>query len=229
MHAYLRTISIAVVMVSGAGLAWVMKPTEKLADIRQSFTLESMVPRQFGHWRIDGSVVPVAPSPDVQAKLDKIYSQTLSRTYINPEGQRVMLSIAYGGDQSDSMQVHFPEVCYASQGFDVSEMGRGTLPGDQTSLPVKRLVARLGNRSEPITYWLVVGDTAVASGTKQKFAQLKYGLIGKVPDGFLVRVSTIDPDKSVAYEVQAEFIKAMLAAMQSDDRMRLVGRDRPLS
>src|SRR6476660_10538444 len=97
---HLRTVVIGLLMLLGAALAWAMKPTEKLAAHRESFLLEQMVPEQFGEWKIDTTIVPIAPSPDVKARLDKIYNQTLSRTYVNPAGHRMMLSIAYGGDQS---------------------------------------------------------------------------------------------------------------------------------
>lgn len=219
-----RMFIIALLMFAGAGLAWAMKPTQKIADARGKPDLNAMIPRQFGEWKIDISIVPIEPSPEVQAKLDKIYNQTLSRTYVNSAGQRVMLSIAYGGDQSDSMQVHKPEVCYAAQGFEVFNIVAGILLTKYGELPVKRLIATQGNRNEPITYWVVVGDKAILSGMKQKFAQIGYGLTGKVPDGFLVRVSSIDRDREGAYHHQEKFIKAMLGAMSEENRARIAGR-----
>lgn len=219
-----RMLVIALLMLAGAGLALAMKPTQKIADTREKPALDAMIPRQIGEWKIDTSIVPIEPSPEVRAQLDKIYNQTLSRTYVNPAGQRVMLSIAYGGDQSDSMQVHKPEVCYAAQGFEVFDAVGGTLFTQYGELPVKRIMALQGNRNEPITYWVVVGDKAVLSGMKQKFAQLSYGFTGKVPDGFLVRVSSIDRDRQGAYQQQEEFIKAMLGAMSETNRARIAGR-----
>jgi len=219
-----RMLIIALLMFSGAGLAWAMKPTQRIADASEKPVLKTLIPSQIGEWKIDASIVPIEPSPDVQAALNKIYNQTLSRTYVNPAGRRIMLSIAYGGDQSDSMQVHQPEVCYAAQGFEVFGAVAGLLLTQYGELPVKRLIARQGNRNEPITYWVVVGDKATLSGLKQKLAQLSYGLTGKVPDGFLVRISSIDLDRQSAYQLQEEFIKSMLGAMNEKDRARIVGR-----
>lgn len=219
-----RMLIIALLMFSGAGLAWAMKPTQKIADIREKPDLNTLIPSQVGEWKIDASIVPIEPSPDVQAALNKIYNQTLSRTYVDPAGRRIMLSIAYGGDQSDSMQVHQPEVCYAAQGFEVFGAVAGMLLTQYGELPVKRLIARQGNRNEPITYWVVVGDKATLSGFTQKLAQLRYGLTGKVPDGFLVRISSIDPDRQSAYRLQEEFIKALLGALHEKDRARIAGR-----
>ncbi len=219
-----RMLVLALLMFAGAGLAWAMKPTQKIADLGPAVNLESIIPREFSDWRVDPSIMPISVSPDVQAALDKIYNQTLSRTYANPAGGRMMLSIAYGGDQSDSMQMHRPEVCYAAQGFEVLAAVGGTLLTQYGELPVKRLMALQGSRNEPITYWIVVGDKAILSGMRQKFAQLSYGLTGKVPDGFLVRVSSIDRDRQGAYQQQEEFIKAMLGAMSEKDRARIAGR-----
>ena len=219
-----RMLVIALLMFAGAGLALAMKPTQKIADTREKADLDAMIPRQIGEWKIDTSIVPIEPSPEVKALLNKIYNQTLSRTYVDPAGRRIMVSIAYGGDQSDSMQVHKPEVCYAAQGFEVFNIVAGILLTKYGELPVKRLIATQGNRNEPITYWVVVGDKAILSGMKQKFAQLSYGLTGKVPDGFLVRVSSIDRDRQSAYQQQEEFVKAMLGAMSETNRARIVGR-----
>ena len=109
-----RTYMVALLMVVGAGLAVAMTPTQQIADSREKANLEAMIPARIGDWRIDTSIVPIEPSPEARALLEKIYSQTLSRTYINSAGQRVMLSIAYGGNQNDSMKVHQPEVCYGA-------------------------------------------------------------------------------------------------------------------
>ena len=61
--------------------------------------LETMFPKAFGDWRVDTSMPVILPSPDVQALLDKIYNQVLSRSYVNAKGERIMLSVAYGGDR----------------------------------------------------------------------------------------------------------------------------------
>ena len=224
MTPLLRTALItAALMFAASAAAVALRPTHKLADAGPKVDLEAMIPKQFGDWRIDTTIAPVLPAPDVQAKLDKIYNQVLARTYINGRGQRVMLSIAYGGDQSDSMQVHLPEVCYAAQGFQINKTSLGQLATDYGALPVKRLVASLNSRVEPITYWITVGDKVVNSGMKRKLAQLKHGITGSVPDGTLVRASSIERDEVNAYALQEGFLRQMLSAMQLSDRSRIVG------
>jgi EpsI family protein len=218
-------LGIGGAMAAAAVLAVALKPTTRLADQRPPLVLEKIVPADFGGWQVDKSIVPVTVSPDVQSKLDVIYNQTLNRTYINANGQRVMLSIAYGGDQSgDGTQVHRPEFCYAAQGFQLTRNVVGDLATRYGALPVRRLMAVQGRRNEPITYWVTVGDKATVPGLRRKLSQLAYGLTGKVPDGMLVRVSSIDADTRNAYGLQQSFIDAMLGAMPPQDRVRIAGK-----
>jgi EpsI family protein len=219
----MRYLLIGLLMLVAAGLAFALTPREKTADSGPRIDLERMLPKQFGVWRVDESVVPVQVSADVQAKLNKIYNQTLTRTYVNDQGKRVMLSIAYGGDQSDAMQVHKPEVCYPAQGFQVIKQYQDILDLGSVRIPVKRLVAANGARIEPITYWITVGDVVAMSGWKRKIAQLRYGFTGKIPDGLLFRVSTISRDEEAAFQIQAEFSKSLIASMDSFARQRLIG------
>jgi EpsI family protein len=135
-----------------------------------------------------------------------------------------MLSIAYGGDQSDSMAVHKPEVCYPSQGFHITKQTNTTLETGFHPVPVVRLVAVQNTRVEPITYWIIIGDKVLASGTGRKIEQLKYGLTGKVPDGLLFRVSSITTDENTAFSEQAGFINELLKGVNPDARVRLIGK-----
>ena len=222
----LKLVLVGLAMLMAAGLAVAMKPTTRVGDSGAHVNLENMIPKQFGDWREDASTSVQIVNPEQQAQLSKIYGQTLFRTYISGNGARIMLSIVYGGDQSDSMQVHKPEICYPAQGFVLWKTTVDDLPTPYGVLPVKRLITSLGNRREPITYWITVGDKAVRAGLPQKLEQLAYGLTGKIPDGMLVRVSSIDSDDTRAYRTQDEFIKGMLASMKIDDRVRVAGRFR---
>lgn len=220
----IRHLAVAAAMVVTAGLALAMKPTDRMSEQRPPLELETSIPKAFGDWRLDPRMAPVTVSPDVQAALDKIYSQTLSRTYINSSGERIMLVIAYGGDQSRATQVHKPEVCYPMQGFQISSMVSGVMEAARTNIPIMRLVAVQGPRVEPITYWIAVGDTVVRGALEQNLARLKYGLTGTVPDGILVRVSNISRDADKAYELQHRFVDDMLQAMPPQTAARLLGR-----
>lgn len=211
-------------MLAAAGLALTMTPDHKIADNGPKVDLETLIPKQFGEWELDGTLIPLLADPKQTALLNKLYSQILSRTYVNSRGERIMLSIAYGGDQSDDMAVHKPEVCYPSQGFQILANSTSMFSTGDGFIPVKRLVAAQGQRIEPITYWTTVGDNVAINGLEWKLYQLKYGLTGKIPDGLLFRISSIQPDAAEAYRLQDDFARALLAALTPGGRKRLIGQ-----
>lgn len=216
-------VLVGTLMLCTAVFAQWSRPTIHLADRIGKPDLETLFPARFGDWRVDTSMPVVLPAPDVQAKLNAIYNQVLSRTYINTAGERVMLSVAYGGDQSNGTRAHRPEVCYPAQGFQIfsSQSGVVDLPGQ--ALPVRQLMSRLGGRFEPITYWIVVGGQVATSHVDQKLAELRYSVKGVIADGMLVRVSTIDQDAARGHAAQAKFITAMAAAVAGTAHERIFG------
>ena len=163
-------------MLVASMLSIAMTPTRKVADLSEKVDLSALIPQSFGNWKVDTSVIPVQPSPELQAVIEKLYQQTLSRSYVNSNGERVMLSIAYGGDQSRSMAVHKPEVCYAAQGFVIVKESTDEMASQFGAIPVKRLVAEMGSRTEPITYWITTGDQVTRDGFAWRLTQLRYGL-----------------------------------------------------
>ena len=219
----LSHLLIGLAMLAAAGLAVALTPRLKLADQGPMVSLEAMIPKQFGEWKLEETMASLIVSPDVQALLDSIYSQTLTRNYVNDKGERIMLSIAYGNDQSYSSQVHRPEMCYPAQGFEIKSMSKDSIDFSGAKLPVMKLVATQGLRIEPITYWVMIGGSAVRGNMEQHFARLKYGLTGKIPYGLLVRVSTISANESESYRTQEQFVRDMLGAVPKQYRKVLTG------
>ncbi len=213
----------AVFVVAALAGAAVAAPLLKPTALAEPIDLERAVPAQFAGWRIDPEVVPVTPAPDVQANLDRIYRQVVNRTYVNGQGERMMLTVAYGGDQSDALKAHRQEACYAAQGFSIHGLRHGTLALGDGAIPVTRLVAVRGERVEPVTYWFTMGDRVVLGRVERLRAQLAAGLAGRVPDGMLVRVSNLTDDAPRAFAAQQAFVTALLAALPSTAAPRLVG------
>jgi EpsI family protein len=220
----LRNLLLLGLMLAAAGLAVVLRPTHKIADHAPKVELARMIPHQFADWREETQPSAMIVDPQQQAMVDKLYNQTLSRTYVNESGYRIMLSIAYGSDQSDAMQVHKPEVCYPSQGFVLQGRQAGSLALGKDSIPVTRILTTLGQRHEPITYWTTIADQVVRGGLNKKLIEMRYGLSGKIPDGMLIRVSSIDPESAQAYEIQSRFAAALLEAVAPEHRQRFSGR-----
>ena len=182
------------------------------------------IPQRFGAWHLDPHLQQVPPTSDVQASLDRIYDQIVARTYVGPNGEHVMLLVAYGGEQNDALKAHRQEGCYASQGFEIRDLHTDRFAIDGRSVPVTRMQAVRGERSEPVTYWFTMGDRVVMSRMERLGVQLSEGRAGRVPDGLLVRVSSLSTDPQEAFRIQEAFLQSMITALPEGMRWRFVGR-----
>jgi EpsI family protein len=219
----LKYLMIGLSMLGAFGLSYALTPKRLIANEESAINLKTMIPQQFGDWKTDETIVPLQPNPELQSAIDKVYNQTLTRTYINSKGEQIMLSIAYGADQGDNVQIHLPEGCYRGQGFAVSDKTESVMQTLFGKIPVSRLVATMGARNEPITYWVVVGGEVARDNWEMKKAKLRYAFKGEIADGLLIRVSSITPDAERGYALQQDFSGAMLKAIPVQYRSRLIG------
>lgn len=224
MKSLIRSLLLCLLMLGSAIAAILLRPSPAVPLDAPVVSLAEQLPKAFGDWRTleDGSGLVV--SPQVERQLEIFYADTLSRTYQNSKGQRVMLSLAFGRIQNRELQVHKPEVCYVAQGFQIKALQKANLPYENQSIPVMRLVAFQGVRNEPITYWIRSGDTIVRGWYEQNKARITAGLQGVVPDGLLVRVSSISPTAEEAYAVQEKFLLDMLNAVPPQHQYMFVGK-----
>lgn len=216
-----RSALMAALMCGTAAAAYALRPARRSAGAQ--IDLETLIPARFGAWQQEMQSYAQVINPQTQELLDKLYNQILSRTYVAGPDRRVMLSLAYGGDQRGSLEAHKPEVCYPAQGFKVIDERDGTLATPFGSIPVRRLNTSLGPRIEPLTYWFTMGETLVQSRWDKRMVELRLALTGQIPDGLLFRVSSIDRDPERAWRVQQEFVTDLLAALGPAERTRLAG------
>lgn len=214
---------LAAAMVGASLLAAAARPTAQIDPARATQRIEDLFPRSLGEWRVDELHQALVRPGDGADKAYGVYDQVLERTYVNPAGQRVMLSVAYGSEQSVGLEVHRPEGCYPANGFRIDAKQVATLDLSGRVVPVTRLHAHKPGRSEPLTYWVVLGDQVVSDKWDFRWRQLSTGLRGRLLDGMLVRLSTIDSDVSRAYAVQADFARELAAALPAETRARVVG------
>ena len=211
---------MAALMLGAAITGFAARPRAKAAT---GIVLESAVPKSFGEWtELPDQGVQVV-NPQTKELIDKLYSQTLSRIYVNKQGYRIMLSLAYGDDQRGGLQAHRPEVCYPAQGFKLGKVDDGTLATSFGTIEVTRMTTSLGHREEPVTYWLTVGDQVIKNKFDKRLAEFRLGLTGQIPDGLLFRVSSIDKDASRAFAMQQRFAADMLGAVPLEIRRQLSG------
>lgn len=219
---FARALVLGLAM-GAASIAPVMLRDGDFAGARLApMDLERVVPREFGLWHEMAAAVQVV-NPQSKELIDKLYSQVLTRSYVNSSGQVVMLTIAYGNDQRGNLEVHKPEVCYPAQGFTVYQNVTGSLATSSGSISVRRLETSMGPRKEPVTYWSTLDGGVVESRIQKRLSELKSTLAGRVPDGLLVRVSSIDPDTAHAWQVHQAFVDALLQSLPDADRARMAG------
>lgn len=214
-----------VLMLATSGGTQLVKRSLSRSVQQRSLDLEDMIPNAFADWRQVDSTFSRIVDPVLEGTVSSIYSATLSRVYARSDGKRIMLSIAFSSSQTRETQVHRPEVCYVAQGFEVSELSKSTARVLRSGeLPVMRLVARAGTRTEPVTYWLRIGDNVVRGNIEQGLARVSHGLRGEVPDGLVFRVSSLDTRSLQAFQGHDEFVEALLSAVPASTQRELIGQ-----
>jgi len=164
----------------------------------------------------------VRPAEDSEKK--SIYDQEVSRLYLGENLPAVMLMIAYGSTQSDTLQLHRPEFCYPASGFEISETQASPQPvGSDQIIPASFFTGVRGDRTEHVLYWTRLGDQFPDSWVGQHIARMKNSLRGLVPDGVLVRASLISPDSTEAHATLKEFLEQLVLGSSPRVRQVLTG------
>jgi len=215
------TVWLMAVLMSGAAIAGISIRTPVP---EQPNFLEATVPETFGEWRkLDAS--PQMIDPATAEILKKVYAEVLSRTYVNSAGEQIMVSIARSKDQIGIHQAHLPKVCYPAQGFELlgAPNEDETLSTPDGQIPVTRMTARMGSRTEAVTYWLTMSDRVVRTRLEKRIVQLIAALTGQSPGGLMFRVSSIDRNSGHAFAEQQQFVADLMASISPDGRRRLAG------
>ena len=218
---------LALLCALAAAAAYHFTPHHMLADL-QPVKLDTMVPEQFGEWRMVPASGEIISSPEQDEFIKSIYSEVLTRTYMDNAGHHIMLSIAYKRDQSDNSgtQSHKPEICYPAQGFSIRKSSQGILNTDFGNISVRQLVTEHIDRVEPLSYWTMVGSVTVQGNLETKLAQMSYGFRNIIADGLIFRVSMIDSDMAASYQIQQKFIAELVQKLSIESRARLAGLTR---
>ena len=225
LNSILATVAILVTAVCGD----ILIPRKLMASANPSLNLETMIPQAFGKWKYRPTLGLVTPTAQEYVETNelaaKIYSQEIGRTYVDNEGHTVMLLIAYGPEQNYRLKAHRPEVCYTAQGFRVWDKTDHQLAINKNSstLTISRLITQRETRYEPVSYWMRVGNDVSTGIFDNQLLRLKYGLKGLIPDGALVRVSTVGLPAAQSFALQDEFIRDLLGSITPDARRFLIG------
>lgn len=202
-------ILIGVLMIAASVLAHMAKPTQYLANVAPHARLSEELPKHIEHWKklqIDDIEII---DPTRQAVLNYLYTDLLSASYLNTSNQLVMLSIAYGKDQSDGHNVHKPSICYPAQGFTITDERDIPLTLDKNrQINVHYMYTQNGQRTEPLIYWTTAGDFLYQSTLQRKIIEFKYSGTNLIPDGMILRISTLEKEPTIAINILTKIGRA---------------------
>lgn len=205
------------------------KPTVLWSSVVGEPDLEKVVPENFGAWELSRFGANVVVNPQQEEALRTIYTSTLARAYIHKiTGRQIMLSVAYGNDQTRDTQLHPPEACYRSQGFRVDELFPQEITAAGRQLPAMRMETVLGTRREFVSYFIRVGDQLGRGSLERNLVRMRYAAKGYIVDGLLFRVSEVSRGTAKnSYALQDEFIRDLLAELPADSLKHLLGQRAP--
>ena len=217
----------ALVLIGAMGAVSALAAVDGLVPLQRAagvdVDLERIFPQEFGEWRVDEATRAFVRPAQSKGRQYGIYDQVLERAYVNDNGESVMLSVAYGSEQSGGLQLHRPEVCYDFNGYRVQDVRGATLSLAGRWVPVTNLLADVPGRIEPITYWTVLGGEPTADQRTFRWRIISFALRHQVPDGMLIRLSSINMDPAAAFELHRRFADSMLRAMTPEHRAQVVG------
>jgi len=218
-----RDLLIGGACAIAAGSAQALKPRRNvtlLGDVK----LGDVTPRRFANWAEVhvGQVI----QPETDDSLAKtLYNQRVARVYeATNSSAMVMLLVAYGSTQSDVLQLHRPETCYPAFGFSLSSSAPTSIPlRNGIAVPARNLVASIENRMENVTYFTRIGEFLPRTQSEQRVDKLKTAFQGIIPDGILVRCSTLGGDTRACMEINRQFLADLVSSVAAPYRKVFIG------
>jgi EpsI family protein len=207
-------------LLAGSAGAVAMTP-RPAAPLLATGGLEKVIPAQLGPWAFESSSGFILPPRDMSEAL--IYSQVLTRVYVQPGHDPVMLLIAYGAGQTGMYEIHRPEACYPSQGYRLSARVDVPLRLDHRNVPAIFWSATNDVRTEQVMYWTRIGARFPDSWLESKTAVVEANLQRKLPDGVLVRMSSISSDAQAARDGLIGFAAQLTGSVGIMGRRLLLG------
>jgi EpsI family protein len=221
MSTFNKSYLLALLMICMPIAVHFIQPSQKLADSKTTLNLEEAIPLQFSDWKIEANNF----SQYTDASRVTTYDQLLNRTYINSRGERIMLTIGYGSEQTHYLKVHQQETCYKAQGFNIQQLLHSSLKIGDLDIPITQMYATRKDRNEHVTYWFTIGNSVIGNRVERFFTVLKYLFSGYIADGFLIRISNTTPKPNEnSYLEHQKFIMDLIAVLPKTTTDRLIGQ-----
>ncbi|KTE18992.1 hypothetical protein ATE67_15715 [Sphingopyxis sp. H050] len=183
-----RNALIGGVLACASGVALLRQPAIANPVVPEA-TFEKWIPDKFAGWSSVSQAGIVLPPPD--SMRDRLYDNLVTRVYSSADLPPVMLLLAYNNSQDGVLQVHRPEVCYPVGGFDLSETRPVDVKVGTQVIPANFFTATSPERLEQVQYFTRLGNAFPRRWSEQRFAVIRANLAGEIPDGMMMRVSTL--------------------------------------
>lgn len=198
-------------LLAATGAMYALRPRRVAARLVDG-VLDRAIPTEIGAYKfVSASGLVLPPQDEIT---ERIYDQVLTRVYAAEDQPPMMLLVAYGSAQDYTLQAHLPEICYPSSGYTVTALSRVPVklaPG--RSDRATYLTAERPDRSEQVFYWVRIGHEYPSTLGEERLAVIKANLYGQLPDGVLVRISTLASDRTAALPQIMRFHDALLHAL----------------
>jgi len=216
-----RNALIGGVLAGASAFAYVRQPAVANPVVPEK-TFETWVPDRFGRWSSVSQSGVVLPPPD--ALRDRLYDNLVTRVYAATGAPSVMLLLAYNNAQDGVLQVHRPEVCYPVGGFALSETRRVGVAVDGREIPANFFTATGPDRVEQVQYFTRLGDAFPRSWAEQRLAVIRANIAGDIPDGMMMRVSTLGIGAAEAETLLDEFSRSFILHSNGKLQTLLLGK-----
>jgi EpsI family protein len=192
-----RSLMLGSALLIGGGLTALRQPHASARPVPGD-RFEAMIPAKVGGWTSHKSAEVILPPRDEAS--DKLYQNLETRIYVGDGLPSVMFLCAYSSVQQNDVQVHRPEICYPASGYPIIKNIAKTIAVDGKQVNARFLIADRGGAREMILYWIRVGDRFPVDWRGQRIEMAKANLAGTIPDGVLLRISTILDDEAPALD-----------------------------
>lgn len=225
---HIRTTLLLLALALFGVAGWALRP--EITPTPPGPTLAEQMPQRIGQWEQQPNALDQIAATATNLSMEQPYDEIVTRTYRNPGGEIVMLTLAFGRNQRQEIKIHRPELCYPAQGFKVKQLQNASFEGVRSqasgeTISGKRMVAAGNNFDEIVSYWIRIGGTYSESAWQTRWTIFREGMNGRMTDGILVRVSQrvnpgVDPDNS--YRLQQEFLQQLVASLQPSAQSLLI-------
>ena len=217
-----RSLLLGGTFAAAFGAAAWLTPRTQMRYLNDT-TLANVIPERFGPWVSQFDPNLVVP-PTEGSLTDRLYDDLITRRYRNTQtGEQIMLLAAYGGLQTDDLQLHRPETCYPAVGMQITARNPVELQLGGRTVSAVALTAEAPGRAEDILYWSRMGNSFPQSNGAQRSEKLSLALRGYIPDGILVRASQVRSPAAPQASNLGRFLTQMVASVGARDRLALIG------